>query len=259
MTAGAGRDRCSGRRCGRRGLREAWPPGRDGPWASIRREHRGSRALGSRPRTRDRRQHWNLRDGPGGGWWVEAEGYGRRPGRCGGRRLAPIQRKLLTQDRRRRPRRLSTWFAGRAIAVWRQFGAASQALGHGGMKGRMGSRRKKRAASLSARRRLHGARHLVTRSSRSWARSDSVESRDFTEFRKKIPPWSDRGGVPVSTCALEVPCSRCQTPRYGPVLPAPSGPVSRCQTPRYEARCRRAPGSPPRLEVPDTSLPSVNH
>jgi hypothetical protein len=120
-----------------------------------------------RPWSRDRREHRDLRDWRRCTGWVELERFRGCSWSRGGQALPPIEGDLPAQDLRWRSRGEHARFASRAVAVWRQLGAASQALGHGGMKGWMKGGRKKRAARLSALDRPprcdpRGARHLVT-------------------------------------------------------------------------------------------------
>ena len=201
-----------------------------------RREYRWS-LVERRARAGNGRQHRDVRCWPGRARWVELEGQRGRTRRRGGRHLPAVERNLPTQDLRRRSHGERTRFAGRAVAMWRQLGAASQALGHGGIKGRMEWGRKKRAARLSARNRSIPSRRKPTN---------------------------------------EVPPTRCQTPRYRPACPLgtdrspPVGsPPTRClpsevpsEVPDTSLPALRSPGPVTRpsrggstglIEVSDTS------
>ena len=162
------------------------------------------------------RAGWNRMPGPAGGWASASESAGWAPARSGGpagrarASTAGVRRAAVRAGRAEAPgsessaqgAREACRFAGRAIAVWRQFGAASQALGHGGMKGRMTGGRKKRG-SLPVRSwpllrcPSPGARHLV-RTPRSAVVTGSVA---------RAPPRDspDSGGFGQDSARLASP------------------------------------------------------
>ena len=165
----------------------------------------------------DGREHRDLRCWSRCTRRIELERRRGRSRRHGRWRVPAIQRDLPAQDLRRRLCGERAGFAGRAVALWRKLGAASQALGHPGMKGRMEGGRKKRGCPPVRSRPLAVlvTGRLVTRSSRRSRDAARVPGSDAQTPRLEVP----RLEVPDTSLRLECPArgagSRCQTPRYG--------------------------------------------